>query len=283
MKFIRLYLLVLIPIMAQMPTHVFDTFKSTRLANISTVEQLYEGTLELAIAHRFGDAHSGIREFFGLDVSPSMYLMFDYGITDDIQLGVARYSRQKVYEISGKYRFFRQQRDDSTPLSLSMLATMMFQTEEFQEEKSLLTQLLIARKLGSVVSIQLSPFIVQRFESEQLDAGNFLTVGSQMVYGTGVSARFAIGKHNTIFLEWSDVFNKDDWNKNSLTRDQIKGGVFSIGYNIEVAGHTFQLIVSNTAKLNRHKSILGYSDGKQDLLDGHFYLGFNLTRLFNLN
>lgn len=252
---------------------VKGVFKSTRLINISSTEQLYARTMEYRIGHRFGDANSGIKEFFGLDLGANTLLGFDFGVTDDIKLGFSRANRGKNYGFNGQYRIMRQRRDDSMPLTLSFLASTNYLSQELNKEAYYSAELLISRKFSSDLSLQLSPFFIQSAESE--DLGTSL----HAAYGIGVSGRYKFTTHTSLMFEWTPLFNRDDYNDKSHFSRQYDHDAFSLAYNIEAAGHTFQIIATNTQEASMITSKLG---SNHKAFSKHFYLGFNITRLFLL-
>jgi hypothetical protein len=244
---------------------------------VNTVEQLYKNTMEFTIAHRFGDAYSGIKDLFGIDLGANIYFAMDFALSDNFQTGFSRYSYGKVYEFNIKYRFMRQTRDDSNPMSLSFFAAALYQSDKhLSDERNLFIQGLFARKFTKNLSIQTSPFFNQRLEYER----NSLIIGAQSAYGINLAARYRLGKRQAILFEWSKILNKEDYNENSPSDLKI-GNIpsFSIAYNIEAGGHTYQMIISNQGRIN---SVLAQYGTQTDLLKRHFYFGFNLTRLFEL-
>src|SRR5512139_3907690 len=73
------------------------TFKTTRLINAHSIEQLAAGVLDVKISHRFGTLNSGFYELFGLD-NASIRLGADYGITNWLMVGLGRSSFEKQYD-----------------------------------------------------------------------------------------------------------------------------------------------------------------------------------------
>ena len=72
---------------------VEETFATTRVLNFHSVETLPKRVLDIRIIHRFGDmAVPGAQQtFWGLDNATDIGLGVDYGVTDDIDLGLYRY------------------------------------------------------------------------------------------------------------------------------------------------------------------------------------------------
>src|SRR5690349_12422560 len=59
------------------------TFKTTRLVNGHTVENVGKGVLDVRFNHRFGTINKGAYELFGLDNATTRF-GFDYGITKNL-------------------------------------------------------------------------------------------------------------------------------------------------------------------------------------------------------
>ena len=85
---------------------VFATFKSTRLINGHSVEMRTTGILEFIISHRFGRINRGGSELWGLDQS-SIRLGLEYGLSDNLNIGLGRASFGKVFDAFLKYRTIR--------------------------------------------------------------------------------------------------------------------------------------------------------------------------------
>ena len=83
------------------------TFKTTRLVNGHSVENVAKGVLDVKISHRFGNLNEGFYELFGLDKA-TMRIGFDYGITNTLMIGVGRSTYQKTYDAFFKLKILRQ-------------------------------------------------------------------------------------------------------------------------------------------------------------------------------
>ena len=77
--------------------YTIATFKSTRVINGHSVENIGKGVLDVRILHRFAPLNSGIYNYFGLDAA-SMRMGFDYGITNNIMVGIGHSTFQKTYD-----------------------------------------------------------------------------------------------------------------------------------------------------------------------------------------
>ena len=78
-------------------TEVNATFKGTRLINGHSIETRKKHNLDFLISHRFGEISGGGYQFFGLDQS-NVRIGFDYGVTDNFNMGIGRNSFEKTYD-----------------------------------------------------------------------------------------------------------------------------------------------------------------------------------------
>ena len=96
------------------------TFKTTRLINGHTVENVGKGVLDVKISHRFGELNAGGYELFGLD-NASMRMGVDYGITNNFMVGIGRSTYQKAYDAFFKWKILRQSTGKTNmPITLSI-------------------------------------------------------------------------------------------------------------------------------------------------------------------
>jgi hypothetical protein len=83
------------------------TFKTTRLVNGHSIENVAKGVLDVKINHRFGTLNEGAYAIWGLDAA-TMRMGVDYGITNRLMVGIGRSEYQKTYDGFVKYRILRQ-------------------------------------------------------------------------------------------------------------------------------------------------------------------------------
>ena len=70
--------------------------------------------------------NSGYSELYGLDVG-SMRMIFDYGLTDDVSISLARSSSEKVIDASVKCRLLTQGFKKS-PVTISSYSSLFYDT-----------------------------------------------------------------------------------------------------------------------------------------------------------
>lgn len=245
--------------------YVSATFKGTRVINGHSIETRTNGVLEFIISHRFGTINSGYDEFYGLDFS-TIRLGLEYGLTDNLNIGVGRASFDKSVDFFAKYRFIRQ--SDNSPITATAFASMVRKTLdevglEGTDRNAYTAQLLIARKFSSNFSFQIAPTLIQR----NLVA---TTQDDNLLIAIGLGARYKITNRIAIVSEYYPQL--------SNTSDQFQNS-FAMGVDIETGGHVFQLHFTNAIQMSERGFIGETTD---DFWDGDIHYGFNITRVFDL-
>lgn len=249
------------------------TFKTTRLINAHSIEQLSAHVLDVKISHRFGTINSGVYELFGLD-NASIRIGADYGITNWLMVGLGRASFEKQYDGFLKVKMLRQSTGSrNMPVSISGMAGMYYNTLKWSEPDrenywtsriNYVFQLLIARKFSEGFSLQLSPTVVHKNLVPKADDPNDLI-------SIGVGARQKISKRVSINLEYYY----------QLPGYKLEGSInpLSLGIDIETGGHVFQLIFTNATGIAENQYVTGTTGKWQD---GDIHFGFNIARVFTL-
>ena len=88
-------------------TYTQATFKTNRVVNGHSIETVAKRELDFKISHRFGFLSGGAYDFFGLDQA-TMRIGADYGVTDNINIGLGRSTVDKTYDGFVKYKFLKQ-------------------------------------------------------------------------------------------------------------------------------------------------------------------------------
>ncbi|WP_167616734.1 DUF5777 family beta-barrel protein [Maribellus sediminis] len=253
--------------LAAQDDEVKNAFQGNRLVNGQSTNLSKDGELDLLIQHRFGDISGGLYELFGLDLA-SMRLGFEYGLGNNLNLGIGRSTWLKTYDAFAKYSFVQQ--NSSFPFSAVVSAGGSVPTirdyfpdeyDQFSDKFSWNAQLNLSKTMGSF-ALQLSPGFMKT--GYLLDVGDDL---SMFTLGTGAAVR--ISKKVSANLEYLIPFD-----------DEIPGdNALSLGVDIDTGGHLFQLVLSNN---NRMYDQAVYTNTTGSWGDGHLYFGFNLIRKFKL-
>ncbi|MBW8331370.1 MAG: hypothetical protein K0M40_05065 [Prolixibacteraceae bacterium] len=255
------------------------TFKSTRIINGHSIEQMKEKQLDFRISHRFGTLNSGTYGLFGLDES-HIHFSLEYGIKDWLMLGAGRSSQNKTYDGFAKVRFLRQSSGEKfMPVHLSYFTSIEIMTLKFPERPvgtsnyfssrlAYVNQLLIARKFNENLSVQITPtFIHRNLVKTELDQND--------IYALGVGGRYKLTKRLSLNAEYYYTYNP-----NSKSLDPQPYNALSVGVDIETGGHVFQIMVTNSQGM-REGSFIPQTTGSW--MDGDIHLGFNISRVFAFN
>ena len=106
------------------PTTVTSAFKAGRVINVQSPQTSGKGEMNFIIAHRFGRISDGWYDLFGLD-NAQMRMGLDYGLTDQLQVGVARSGFGKTLEVNAKWRVVEQKVGGGSPVSLTGYSVLM--------------------------------------------------------------------------------------------------------------------------------------------------------------
>jgi hypothetical protein len=253
-------------------SYVTGTFKAEYIINTQTVESPAKGNLNFVIQHRFGQLNSGSYNFFGLD-NATLRLGLDYGITDDLDVGIGRSSYLKTFDGYLKYKLLKQTEGPQMPLSVSVLGTVTDYTEDEPTETYLdmrlrtaySVQLLLARKFSRWLSLQLSPTWLHYNLVPTVEDKND-------IFALGLGGRVKITKRMSIDAEYDIVPT------GQVVSTSVHNSL-SLGWDIETGGHVFQLVFSNSQSMlpTQYLAQTTGTWGKGDI-----YFGFNISRNFNL-
>jgi hypothetical protein len=254
------------------PDYVNGTFKGTTIVNGQSVEVPGHMDLQFNISHRFGAINQGIYTFFGLDQGTTRF-GFDYGLKDIVGLSIGRSTYEKTYDGAIKVKFLRQQTGlKSIPVTLTLYSAIFVnslkwqnpdQDNLFSSRLSYTAQLLIGRKFNKSLSFQLSPsYIHKNLVPTPEDQNNIFSVGFGGRYK--LTHRFSLNGEYYWLLPGKTATDFS----NSL----------GIGFDIESAGHVFQIIATNS-QLMFARGFITETEGKWS--DGEVFLGFNIYRVFS--
>ncbi len=249
------------------------TFKTTRIANGHSIENVGKGILDFRINHRFGSVDGGFKEFFGLDNAVTR-IGFDYGITDWLMVGIGRSTFRKETDGFVKVRILRQTDDNAMPVSLSYVGAASVQGTKlvdnpagtdypFSNRLGYVNQLLLARKFSNSFSLQLMPTHVHN---------NFVFYADEPndIFAMGAGGRLKLSKRLALTAEY--YYQVGDRMRDSRNS-------FTLGLDIETGGHVFQLMFSNSTGVSE-RSVIGNTTERWD--KGQLHFGFNISRVFTV-
>jgi hypothetical protein len=250
------------------------TFKSTRVINGQSIENVAGGVMDFRVSHRFGTFNTGIHKMFGLDIA-SMRLGFEYGITDRIMVGIGRSNVNEEVDAFTKIRILKQVESGpgSMPFSLSYFGSTVMRGTEwadpnrenfFTSRLYFCNQLLLARKMDEHLSIQLSPTHIHRNLVETSAIAHDL-------FALGYGGRYKLTRRLTFNAEYFSLITK---NIGAEVNNSL-----SLGVDIETGGHVFQLHLTNSSSMNE-KGFISETTGNWN--KGDIQFGFNISRVFTI-
>lgn len=258
---------------------VLSTFKSPKLVLLQTNETQGAQNLTFWIGHRFGDIggdDGGIHTLFGLDGATDIHIGFDYGLTDDLTVGIGRSRYNETYNLQAKYRLL-EQLERGMPLSLtlfgqtSIITRKEYVSNEFAEGTdriSYFLQTIFAKRFSSSFSFMVSPGYLMR--SRTVDPGD-----KEDFFVLGFGGRLKITRSLSLIADYMLVngFDRPD----DLTTDYYNP--LGVGLEIETGGHVFSLNFQNATYITANNFI---PETEKSWQDGGVRFGFTISRNFYL-
>ncbi|HEV7783190.1 MAG TPA: DUF5777 family beta-barrel protein [Chitinophagaceae bacterium] len=271
-----------------------EIFTSDKAINATTTTLVGKGKMDFNVVHHFGDIagkQGGLSNFFGLDNATDFRIGFEVGLSDRLDMSIARYRgssvQQKLMELNLKYLVAEQRENDpSHPVSILLFANVVTACsksshipntenyfEDFGSRTSNAFALVIARKMGKV-SLQLNPTLVTR--------GYAISYDQKTIFALGGAIRFPVSPNMNIIVDYFHPF-RSEASKDSFAVKPATAIKFSdplgIGLEIIKGRHAFHLNFTNSAEIveNRFIPRTVHSWGK-----GQFRWGFTISRQFTV-
>lgn len=282
---------------------VHHTFKTTRVINGQSVEMVPKNSLEFRVSHRFGDIaatnNDHIHSMFGFDQAADIAFIFDYGIIENLSVGVGRMKgsgpHRELWNANIKYRALQQTKDFKVPFTLVLygntsISSMRSINDEtalnyfpkgykgFSHRLSYTAQAIIAVKATEWLSVQLTNAFVWR---------NLVADGDKNgTFFLGLSARAKFSKRAGIIFEYFFPLIKEGVGGRTyfpMVRG-IKNAPYypslHIGFEFETGGHVFHINLTNSRGLLDQDFL---PNNNANWAQGQFRLGFTISRMFQLN
>jgi hypothetical protein len=276
---------------------VYATFKTTKIVNAQNIETVKKRNLDFRVTHRFGNIYNSssnnalneaAHSAFGLDNSTDIRMSFDYGITDDITIGIGRSKYREMNDATIKWRFLTQRENNKIPVSVCFYGNLGYtsmttdnlyagtirpKTNEAHRIQYT-SQLLIARKFNSWFSLQIMPTYVHRnFIKQQLNTKNGKEDQNGLL-SLGIGGRLKMSKRMALVVDY--FYNFSDYQTNNPNAYYNPLGV---GLEIETGGHVFHINYTNGAAILESSLLTSTQD---TWTKGQIKLGFNISRWFAL-
>ena len=285
--FIIFLLFVLSPIHGQEDKRIFS---DTRVINIHSTETLKKGMLDIRIGHRFGDIGDGWSTLYGLETAADVFIGGDYGITDNLMFGVSRTkgsssSLKMFINPYLKWKFLDENKRNH-PFSASIVGEVSISTmpksedegslsnfSDFQSRLIYCSQLLLAKRLGNRLSLQLSGSYIHRniiFDYDTSD--NFFV---------GLAGRLKLSKVVAFIVDFNLPLNgqQSPFDNSQDDNNEPYYSPLGFGFEFDTGGHVFQVNVVNSRGIAQTDYL---PNTKSNWADGEFRLGFTISRKFKI-
>ncbi|MFC3198908.1 DUF5777 family beta-barrel protein [Parapedobacter deserti] len=269
------------------------TFKTTRIINSQSVETIRKRELDFKVDHRFGDiagANGGAKNFFGLDNATDIKIGFEYGVTDHLNVGIARAKGatrvSQLYEANLKYRLLRQTVNGKMPLSVTLYTSVVIpgvradrqnddeaiSYRQFSDRLNLVGQVIIARKFGSNLSLALHPTYIRRNTTANYD-------GEENLFALGIGGRLKVSRRMALVMDYFLPFRSTASKEGYADAITALYNPLGVGLEIETGGHVFNLNFTNATAIQEMQYI---PETTSTWTKGQFRWGFTISRRFSL-
>jgi hypothetical protein len=279
------------------PKKVYATFKTVRIGNAQTIETVKKKHLDFRIAHRFGNIYDAnlknpinetFQSFLGFDNASDIRISFDYGLRDNLSVGIGRSKFNKLADANLKWKILEQTTNFKVPVSIAFFTSVGYShapsqvlysgiVKDFKTDElhrfNYFNQLIIASKLSDWLSLEVLPSYLHRnFIKESTNANNNASDVNGL-FSLGVGGRLKFTKRLSLiadyFYNFSPYFQNNDKAHNPL----------ALGIEIETGGHVFSLFYTNASALSENNLIPYTSDS---WAKGQVKFGFCISRTFAL-
>ncbi len=253
------------------------TFGTSILIDNHTVATPYKGGLELEIHHRFS-LIKNINNLFGIYGSANTRLGLNYGITDRLMIGIGTTKDYQLQDIQWKYLILQQKEDNSMPVSMSYYGNVVADLRandafgpadsyKVLHRFSYFNQLMIARKFGEKVSLQVAGSVAY-FNAVPVLTDT--TGYKNLNFGLSAGGRVNLFGNHSLIAEYDQLITRQD------IPEQPKPNL-ALGWEIGTATHTFQVFVANYNQIINQRNMVFNTN---DFAKGEYLFGFNITVRF---
>jgi len=281
---------------ASAPRLVYATFKTVRICNAQTIETVKKNHLDFRIAHRFGNIYNAdldnainntFQTFFGFGEVSDVRFSLDYGITDNITVGIGRNSANRLLDGSFKWKILKQN-TGNMPISLAFFSSLGythdhtaniysgvvkdFETSELHRF-NYFNQIIIASKINEWLSLEILPSYMHRnFIKESYNPNNG-AADQNGFFTIGFGGRIKMTKRVSFIGDFYYNTAKYYINNNKVYNP------LALGFEIETGGHVFSLFFTNANYLVENNYIPETTDTWRK---GQVKFGFTISRTFAL-
>ncbi|MGC6430504.1 MAG: DUF5777 family beta-barrel protein [Jejuia sp.] len=219
------------------------TFKYSRITFGQSVQTRKNGTLDVVMSNRFWNTPTERSQSFFVDRINTRFAL-EYGLSDRLLLSAGISTFDERFDGFLKYKLVKQGlRGNGSPVTISLFQNVSYFDDMLPYSSpgtmtsnrfSFTSQILIAKKITSDFSLQVSPTFIHRgLVFNENDPQNHFAIG--------FAGRYKLGGHVSFVSEYYYVANPIE-SFNTY-------GPFSIGINWEVSDTMLQFMLTNAVSM----------------------------------
>lgn len=246
-------------------------FESSFIIDNPTNVVLKKNEMEIQFNHRFGLINFDKNDMSGIWGASNIRIGANYGIHERVTLGIGTTKFDRLIDFNAKVALLRQTRSGKMPVSVTYYGNWVVDARQknqglyprdVTDRWSFFNQLIVAKRFSPNFSAQATISI-----SHYNIVAN--TMRNDMV-AFSLGGRYKITSNTAILIDYSQPITE-------FLKDNPHPG-FSLGIEFGTSAHAFQLFFTNYNGIVPQKN---YMFNQNDIFNGDFLLGFNITRIYN--
>jgi hypothetical protein len=252
-------------------------FESGILIDNQTVFIPVPKTLELIIEHRFGKMNNGISDLYGIYAPSNIRLGLNYSLNKKLMLGFGTSKDKKLQDFRLKWNVFEQTRQNTMPVAVTLYGNMAVDARnnevfgnnyQFTNRLSYFAQIIIARKINHIFSVQIAPSFSHINTVDSLYEHDKLALS--------FSGRASTSPQSSIIFNYDLPLEIEGIYEHRQPAFKPKPNL-GVGWEISTSTHAFQMFIGTAKWLVPQYNIM---ENANDWTSGDIMIGFNITRLW---
>jgi hypothetical protein len=278
-------------------TPFLATFNSSNIVNSQSVETINKKRIVFSLIQRFGNIYNSTiqnalseagHNIFGLESLSDIRFAIDYGLTNNITIGLGRSSNKEMIDGTFKWKFVNQYVGNNFPVSICFYGnagysamtteniyngTIKPKTNELHRLQYC-SQLLIAKSFNESFSLQVMPtYVYRNFIKQQLNVFNGKEEKNGM-FSIGIGGKIRLNKKLSALVDYFYNFSEFQ-TKNPFAYYNVLG----LGLEVKSGKNVFHINVTNGSSILESSFLTTSNDSWRN---GQIKLGFNISRWYNL-
>lgn len=257
---------------------VYMPFESGMLIDAQSAYIPDAKTLEMVLEHRFGTVGNGIDDLFGLYAPSNIRLGLNYSLTNNLQIGFGATKSRNLTDFRLKWMMLNQTRSNSVPISITFYGNFAIDGRgadifglnyKFMNRYSYFAQLIFAKKIDDVLSLQFGP---SYSHINRVEAGL-----EHDKYALSFSGRVKVSMQSAIIFNFDTPLHITKFQENKSADAFRPKANFSLGWEIATGTHVFQIFLAAADNLSPQYNMLTNTNefGSKTMV-----IGFTITRLW---